>query len=135
MAEVKRNDPCPCGSGKKHKKCCIGKTFKRKVSVLSSKGLTSTFTNCMKQQSSLSERKIKPVTPKERKFVMTDENFLETEKKRKLNEAEVEEMKKVPNAAEEAKVEGIEDDKPFFFNKVEGDFKATEKRFQDSEEK
>ena len=21
-----RNDPCPCGSGKKHKKCCIEKT-------------------------------------------------------------------------------------------------------------
>jgi tetratricopeptide (TPR) repeat protein len=23
--EVKRNDPCPCGSGKKYKKCCLGK--------------------------------------------------------------------------------------------------------------
>lgn len=23
---VGRNDPCPCGSGKKHKKCCAGKT-------------------------------------------------------------------------------------------------------------
>jgi uncharacterized protein YchJ len=22
-AKVKRNDPCPCGSGKKHKKCCL----------------------------------------------------------------------------------------------------------------
>ena len=21
-----RNDPCPCGSGKKYKKCCLGKT-------------------------------------------------------------------------------------------------------------
>lgn len=21
--KVKRNDPCPCGSGKKHKKCCL----------------------------------------------------------------------------------------------------------------
>ena len=21
----KRNDPCPCGSGKKYKKCCAGK--------------------------------------------------------------------------------------------------------------
>ena len=21
-AKVGRNDPCPCGSGKKHKKCC-----------------------------------------------------------------------------------------------------------------
>lgn len=24
-AKVKRNDPCPCGSGKKHKKCCLDK--------------------------------------------------------------------------------------------------------------
>jgi predicted O-linked N-acetylglucosamine transferase (SPINDLY family) len=24
-AEVKRNDPCPCGSGKKYKKCCLEK--------------------------------------------------------------------------------------------------------------
>jgi hypothetical protein len=23
--KVGRNDPCPCGSGKKHKKCCMGK--------------------------------------------------------------------------------------------------------------
>lgn len=23
--KVKRNDPCPCGSGKKYKKCCEGK--------------------------------------------------------------------------------------------------------------
>ena len=23
--KVGRNDPCPCGSGKKYKKCCIGK--------------------------------------------------------------------------------------------------------------
>ena len=24
-AKIKRNDPCPCGSGKKYKKCCLGK--------------------------------------------------------------------------------------------------------------
>lgn len=23
--KIKRNDPCPCGSGKKYKKCCLGK--------------------------------------------------------------------------------------------------------------
>jgi len=32
MKKVGRNDPCPCGSGKKFKKCCeskmIGKKFK-----------------------------------------------------------------------------------------------------------
>lgn len=25
VLKVGRNDPCPCGSGKKHKKCCLGK--------------------------------------------------------------------------------------------------------------
>ena len=24
--KTKRNDPCPCGSGRKYKKCCLGKT-------------------------------------------------------------------------------------------------------------
>ena len=23
MTKIKRNDPCPCGSGKKYKKCCL----------------------------------------------------------------------------------------------------------------
>jgi uncharacterized protein YecA (UPF0149 family) len=23
---IGRNDPCPCGSGKKYKKCCMGKS-------------------------------------------------------------------------------------------------------------
>ena len=23
--KIGRNDPCPCGSGKKYKKCCLGK--------------------------------------------------------------------------------------------------------------
>jgi Flp pilus assembly protein TadD len=25
MSKVGRNDPCPCGSGKKHKHCCLGR--------------------------------------------------------------------------------------------------------------
>lgn len=38
MTKVSRNDLCPCGSGKKYKKCCDGKSglLKRKVSLLSS---------------------------------------------------------------------------------------------------
>ena len=28
--EVGRNDPCPCGSGKKYKKCCMGKAAPRR---------------------------------------------------------------------------------------------------------
>src|SRR5438128_1762112 len=25
MKNIRRNGPCPCGSGRKHKKCCLGK--------------------------------------------------------------------------------------------------------------
>ncbi|RJQ54880.1 MAG: hypothetical protein C4530_16565 [Desulfobacteraceae bacterium] len=25
MAKIGRNDPCPCGSGKKYKRCCLNK--------------------------------------------------------------------------------------------------------------
>ncbi len=27
MSKIGRNDPCPCGSGKKYKKCCLPKTY------------------------------------------------------------------------------------------------------------
>ena len=33
MQKVGRNDPCPCGSGKKFKKCCEEKVAKKKFSA------------------------------------------------------------------------------------------------------
>lgn len=27
--KISRNDPCPCGSGKKYKNCCIGKPISK----------------------------------------------------------------------------------------------------------
>ena len=41
MAHIGRNDPCPCGSGKKYKKCCALKSplQRRQITnVLSSQG-------------------------------------------------------------------------------------------------
>ena len=32
MIKVKRNDPCPCGSGKKYKKCCLSKDETDRIS-------------------------------------------------------------------------------------------------------
>ena len=29
MPKVGRNDPCPCGSGKKYKNCCMGKDLEQ----------------------------------------------------------------------------------------------------------
>ena len=37
MGAVGRNDPCPCGSGKKYKQCCLGKAppaARRKRAIL-----------------------------------------------------------------------------------------------------
>jgi len=31
--KVGRNDPCPCGSGKKYKKCCLGKNGKETLDL------------------------------------------------------------------------------------------------------
>lgn len=38
MEKVGRNDPCPCGSGKKYKKCCesTSRSKKFKAEILSS---------------------------------------------------------------------------------------------------
>ena len=33
MSKVKRNGPCPCGSGKKTKKCCLRKINEFKTRV------------------------------------------------------------------------------------------------------
>lgn len=82
MKKVGRNEPCPCGSGKKFKKCCenkmIGKRFlakKIESNQLSEKavGLTSLFQNNIKAPApALSSKRIQasvgaasPNTPKE----------------------------------------------------------------------
>lgn len=35
MAKISRNDLCPCGSGKKFKKCCESTKLNSRISVLS----------------------------------------------------------------------------------------------------
>jgi len=36
MAKTGRNDPCPCGSGKKFKKCCLGKKPREQIIMVGS---------------------------------------------------------------------------------------------------
>ena len=46
MDKVGRNDPCPCGSGKKFKKCCENKSNHKKINaqvISPTSGLTSLF--------------------------------------------------------------------------------------------
>jgi hypothetical protein len=40
VARIGRNDPCPCGSGKKHKHCCLGKNHERLAHSSPVPGLT-----------------------------------------------------------------------------------------------
>ena len=46
MEKTGRNDPCPCGSGKKFKKCCESKAVKKSIGsaqVLSGANKMSSF--------------------------------------------------------------------------------------------
>lgn len=56
MHKVGRNDPCPCGSGKKHKKCCESKASK--LSIGNAQVLTGP-----NKMASFFQRHITPVTP------------------------------------------------------------------------
>ncbi len=40
MAKIGRNDPCPCGSGKKYKKCCLGRLRTRPWTFREVRGLS-----------------------------------------------------------------------------------------------
>jgi len=87
MKKIGRNDPCPCGSGKKFKKCCESKMLGRRYMatkldqnadmLTKTSGLTSFFQNNITAPS-LSNRKItasltqnpnapKPPSPEEKK--------------------------------------------------------------------
>jgi len=62
MKKVGRNDPCPCGSGKKYKKCCEAKTHHRKFHA---EVLTSTDASSDKQAQKISSffKRNLPPTP------------------------------------------------------------------------
>lgn len=72
MKKPGRNDPCPCGSGKKFKKCCenklIGKKFRAENLTPSFSGqtkVTSLFQTSLSNQeqiNSLQEKKIAPIS-------------------------------------------------------------------------
>ncbi len=56
MEKVGRNDPCPCGSGKKFKKCCESKMAKRSIGNAQVLGGSQ-------KMSSLFSRNVQPLTP------------------------------------------------------------------------
>ena len=56
MEKVGRNDPCPCGSGNKFKKCCESKVTKRSI------GAAQVLSGANKM-SSFFKRHVTPLTP------------------------------------------------------------------------
>ena len=64
---VNRNDPCPCGSGKKYKKCCLTKPPKGKRSFRAEAPFT--IRNLLKER--LEQEGIIPEGP----FTATDQDF------------------------------------------------------------
>jgi hypothetical protein len=71
MEKVGRNDPCPCGSGKKFKKCCetkmIGKRFMATKVDTQSPIIPSRLTNLFQARVSENQRPadlpVKPIKP------------------------------------------------------------------------
>lgn len=64
MKKVGRNDPCPCGSGKKYKKCCEKKSAmqKRETKVLTGSAIGNLFQSSVASPSAASSLKDKKVT-------------------------------------------------------------------------
>ena len=54
MTKASRNDPCPCGSGKKYKKCCLAKEKESPLKRISAK--------VIRDQAAIGQQFIKPVT-------------------------------------------------------------------------
>ena len=61
MAKVGRNDPCPCGSGKKYKKCCWSKHHgKRKLQAKVIQGATKGMAGALLQKEEKPEEEALP---------------------------------------------------------------------------
>lgn len=69
--KVGRNDPCPCGSGKKYKNCCVNKPIKKplpfKATLLSQPKqvdlMSRTFGNMIAEADKLAEEMKEPENP------------------------------------------------------------------------
>ena len=74
MPEVGRNDPCPCGSGKKYKKCC-GQKSPMKRRTYSTESVEKTTASIQRITGMVSQtlRKNKPKAPASEEKQKNDE--------------------------------------------------------------
>lgn len=65
--KIGRNDPCPCGSGKKYKNCCIGKPIKKplpfKAKLLTPKPVVDLMTRTFGDSIDEASKENKPNLP------------------------------------------------------------------------
>jgi hypothetical protein len=111
MEKVGRNDPCPCGSGKKFKKCCekkmIGKKFVAsklettplKDRITQAGGLTSLFKN-----------KVTSVISGERKKEVDDDKIEVKEEKKEESVEDANEINPTPKDVETDNTKDLEED-------------------------
>jgi hypothetical protein len=82
MEKVGRNDPCPCGSGKKYKKCCGKQTSFQQRSFAD---ITSgTIKEHAAKVSEMMSKKVTQITPEEK----TSESALDRMKAQRAKEEE-----------------------------------------------
>lgn len=63
MSKVSRNDPCPCGSGKKYKKCCGPlEEARAKKKLLSAKPMPTLFSGAASPPQNLAKKVFKILT-------------------------------------------------------------------------
>ena len=67
MDNVGRNDPCPCGSGKKYKKCCESKNSPQKTEPkkLTADRISSVMQGTTNLSQSFFKRNVQPISPTE----------------------------------------------------------------------
>lgn len=94
MSEVGRNDPCPCGSGKKYKKCCgMNKGSLRSFSKETAEGTHSKLKNITNIISQSIREKSPEAADRLDKEVKKQMDILEEEIEKMPEEGEGEEKK------------------------------------------
>ena len=111
MEKVGRNDPCPCGSGKKFKKCCekkmIGKKFV--ASKLEAPSLQNRITQAG-GLTSLFKNKVTSVISGERKKEVDDDTIEVKEETKEEPTQEINETNPTPEDAEKDNTKEIKED-------------------------
>lgn len=139
MSEIKRNDPCPCGSGKKFKKCCMNKPIQKKVSLLSSGGKVSKLASVISSNTSaLAGRSFKALSQTKAEsqqrapkgpapFHMTNEQFyVQRDSKKAADSVSLEQVAQEDPGPKSQELQPPDEMEPFFINQVEGPFEPTD---------